>query len=269
MAVNGLDLFQKHFAPFEEAFVLIGGAACDLWFTDQGLPFRATNDLDIVLLVEALTPEFISHLQQFIQDAGYEKRYRSNNGTPVLYRFAMPMNKAYPVMIELFSQSSTDNIIPDPKQHIIPIRIDAAQSLSAILLNEAYYNFLLQHRYSTGGIRIADGVALIPFKARAWLDLTERRKQGETIRGDDIKKHRNDVFRLASTLPGNPRNPLPSELAIDLERFLNQFPNDAPDWTAIQQAIRPTTGGTIPPATLLSAIRTFYQLSDRLPIRQP
>lgn len=33
--------------------------------------FRATKDLDIVLIVEALTPEFVSKFWQYVQTAGY------------------------------------------------------------------------------------------------------------------------------------------------------------------------------------------------------
>lgn len=49
--VVGLPRFRAHFAGFEDCFILIGGAACDLWLGDLGLPFRATKDLDLVLLV--------------------------------------------------------------------------------------------------------------------------------------------------------------------------------------------------------------------------
>jgi hypothetical protein len=34
--------------------ILIGGAACDFWLTGLGINFRATKDLDIILIVEAL-----------------------------------------------------------------------------------------------------------------------------------------------------------------------------------------------------------------------
>ena len=46
------------------------------------------------------------------------------------------------------------------------------------------------------GIPVLDEAAIIPFKARAWFDLTKERQVGN--RGDEknIKKHRNDVARL-------------------------------------------------------------------------
>ena len=42
--------------------------------------------------------------------------------------------------------------------------------------------------------------ALIPLKARAFLDLTGRKLNGDQVNQRDIKKHRNDVFRLAAVL---------------------------------------------------------------------
>jgi len=41
---------------------------------------------------------------------------------------------------------------------------------------------------------------LIPYKARAWLDLKARKAAGEKIDANNIKKHRNDVFRLLQLL---------------------------------------------------------------------
>jgi hypothetical protein len=47
--------FKTYFADHGDHYVLIGGAACDLLFTDAGLPFRATKDLDIVYLLNPVT----------------------------------------------------------------------------------------------------------------------------------------------------------------------------------------------------------------------
>lgn len=51
--VIGLELFRERFRSFQGSFVLIGGTACDDWFGRQRLPFRATKELDIVLLAGA------------------------------------------------------------------------------------------------------------------------------------------------------------------------------------------------------------------------
>ncbi|MDD3898415.1 MAG: tyrosine-type recombinase/integrase, partial [Syntrophomonadaceae bacterium] len=41
-----------------DQYAIIGGTACDLLMSEDGLDFRATRDIDIVLIVESLTPEF-------------------------------------------------------------------------------------------------------------------------------------------------------------------------------------------------------------------
>ena len=54
----GLKVFKEYFRDYTQQYVLIGGAACDIIFEEQATAFRATKDLDIVLIVEALAPEF-------------------------------------------------------------------------------------------------------------------------------------------------------------------------------------------------------------------
>jgi hypothetical protein len=66
--VKGLDIFRERFHPFEKAFVVIGGAPCDQWFTDQGLIFRATRD--IVLVSEAADNEFVTAMRSFVEEGG-------------------------------------------------------------------------------------------------------------------------------------------------------------------------------------------------------
>ena len=46
--VTGLNVFRDYFADDTDKYVLIGGAACDIVFTSNDAPFRATKDLDMV-----------------------------------------------------------------------------------------------------------------------------------------------------------------------------------------------------------------------------
>ena len=54
--VTGLNVFRDYFADDTDKYVLIGGVACDIVFTSNDATFRATKDLDMVLIVEALSP---------------------------------------------------------------------------------------------------------------------------------------------------------------------------------------------------------------------
>ena len=68
---------------------------------------------------------------------------------------------------------------------------------------------------------ILDQSILIPFKARAFLDLTKRRDDGDgKVKGGDIKKHRNDVFRLSQLLPGDAVVQVSDPLREDMRQFL-------------------------------------------------
>lgn len=48
--VKGLDTFSRYFEDYKDQYVLIGGAACDIIFESNDVIFRATRDLDMVLI---------------------------------------------------------------------------------------------------------------------------------------------------------------------------------------------------------------------------
>ena len=89
--VRGLEIFKEFFRDYQEQYVLIGGAACDIVFANAELSFRATKDLDMVLIIEALTSEFGHRFWEFVSEGGYENRVKSN-GAPQFYRFDKPKN---------------------------------------------------------------------------------------------------------------------------------------------------------------------------------
>lgn len=64
--VTGLLKFRDYFKDYTGSYVLIGGAACDILFTENASDFRATRDLDVVLIVEALSVDFVEKLWDFI-----------------------------------------------------------------------------------------------------------------------------------------------------------------------------------------------------------
>ena len=70
--VKGIDVFRDYFNEYVDQYVLIGGAACDISFHENEMDFRATKDLDMVLVVEALTEEFALKFWTFIQDRSEE-----------------------------------------------------------------------------------------------------------------------------------------------------------------------------------------------------
>lgn len=217
--VKGLRVFRDYFSEYTEQYVLIGGAACDISFHENDMNFRATKDFDIVLIVEALTEAFALKFWQFIQDGKYRNKCRSN-GKPQFYRFDKPETAGYPAMIELFSRSSR-KLKPDSVLIPIPIN-DSVSSLSAILLDDNYYQILLEGRDIIDGISVLKPTFLIIFKAKAWLDLNQKAEQGEHIDSRDIKKHRNDILKISSEMILE-KYQLPSAVKKDMTDFIEKF----------------------------------------------
>ena len=214
--VKGIDIFQEYFNEYTDQYVLIGGAACSVSFEEQDINFgRTTKDLDIVLIVEAQTKEFGERFWKFIKDGKYRIRAKSN-GEPQFYRFDKPEDDNFPKMIELFCRS---DFKLNSENGLTPIHIDdSVSSLSAILLNDAYYQALMDGREIMRGISVLKPEWIIPFKAKAWLDLREKKD----VDSSDIKKHRNDIIRIVSDMVLQ-KCILPDEVRKDMEKFIEQF----------------------------------------------
>jgi hypothetical protein len=245
--IRGLDLFREHFADYRDAFVLIGGVACHEWLSTQGLTFRVTKDMDMVLIVEALDAAFVKRLWEFIEAGKYQVRHKAEDGRQ-LYRFAKPEDKQYPAMIEIFSRKPAGIDLAEGQQ-IVPIKLDEdSASLSAILLNDDYYSMVRKHHNEEKNLPFANPAALIPLKARAYLDLAERAAKGEPVNTDDIAKHRPDVFRIAATLPGEAGPAIPGAVQEDLRKFLAVFPvQNKEAWQAIGDGLKTTFGSKLKP----------------------
>lgn len=226
--MKGLDVFREYFQAYSEQYVLIGGAACDIIFEEQDTAFRATKDLDLVLIVEALTPEFGQKFWQFIRDGGYENRAKSS-GTPQFYRFDKPKSPSFPYMIELFSRV-TETFQGEAAGPLVPLPLnDEISSLSAILLNEDYYALILNGRTLVSELVVLSPTYLIPFKAKAWLDLTERKSRGQHVDEKDIRKHKNDVIRLVTLLNGSEKCELSEAVKQDMSAFVEKLRQDPVD----------------------------------------
>jgi len=129
-------------------------------------------------------------------------------------------------MIELFARDPGTFQLA-PAQAAVPMPAEAeALSLSAILLDPDYYAALRANRRVIDGVSVLDERLLIPFKARAFVDLSGRRADGETVRSGDIRKHRNDVFRLLQLLPGDAMVDIGAVIRDDLRRFAELVEGD-------------------------------------------
>jgi hypothetical protein len=132
-------------------------------------------------------------------------------------------------MIELFSRRSDAIQLPDDAV-LTPLPIDEdISSLSAILLDDDYYTFLRSGKVVIDGVTVLGAAYLIPFKAKAWLDLSMRKKMGESVDSKNIRKHKNDVFRLTDLLNPEMRIAAPETVINDVHEFIERMKEETVD----------------------------------------
>src|SRR5690554_5101073 len=218
--VHGLEKFKEYFKDYTNHYVLIGGTACEILLNDLGVSFRATKDLDIVLIIEVLDISFGKVFWKFIEDGGYKVREK-NEGENQFYRFKNPKNSSFPKMIELFSKQPL-NVNIRFNTWITPIHVDdSVISLSAILLSDEYYELLLKEKRMIDGCSILGIETIILFKMKAWLDLKKRRDSGESVDSRNLRKHKNDIFRLLVNVSPTQRILISEEIKKDITHFVN------------------------------------------------
>ncbi|GAK61003.1 hypothetical protein U27_00901 [Candidatus Vecturithrix granuli] len=230
--VRGLEIFRSFFKEYTGNYVLIGGAACDEHISEAGLTFRATKDLDIMLIIETLHAEFIARFWEFIKAGGYGEKQKSQRERKY-YRFMKPLNAAYPEQVELFARQPDLLDLPDDA-HLTPIPVvEDISSLSAILMYADYYHFAIANSEVAGNLHRVTIKGLICLKAKAFLNLTAAKEQGEKIDERDIKKHKNDVIRLAVLLTDEDSLILPDSIGADIHQFMLALEQDPPDFRTI------------------------------------
>lgn len=162
--------------------------------------------------------------ERFVDAGGYEMRQAT--GKPVFYRFQKPSDSSFPAMVELFARTPDGLRIADDSK-LTPIPLDeAVSSLSAILLDGEYYDFIMSGRRTIDGLPWVGENRLNPLKSVAWLELYARKEKGDPIDSKDARKHLNDVLRLSQLLAPDSRVAVPTRIAGDVARFLDALRAD-------------------------------------------
>jgi len=227
-------------------------------FAERSIPFRVTKDVDIVLLIETLDDAFVRRFWEFIKAGSYRKQQRSEKR--LYYRFQKPASAGYPDMLELFSRRLEQvDVGAGQTITIIPAGEDLS-SLSAILVDSAYYKLIKETKTILDELPIVQANGLIPLKAKAWLDMTERRANSERINERDIKKHRNDVFGLSLILV-DPPFALADSIRIDLQRFIASFPFNSKEWPYILASLGETYGVKFVPTEMVDTLVRHFDLT--------
>ena len=226
--VVGLDIFKKYFEQYPDNYIIIGGTACDIIIGEAGFTPRATKDIDVILIVEALSTEFVQQFWQFIKDGDYGDNEKSTDQRQY-YRFKRPKNTDFPFQIELFSRTPDVIFLPQDS-HITPIPVDDdLSSLSAILLNDEYYNYMIEHSQFEDGLHRANIEALICLKVIAFLEIKQRIENGSKEDSKQMKKHKADIFRLAVMLSPDTEYILPATIQNNVNQFIEAIAGEIPD----------------------------------------
>ena len=222
--VEGIESFIRKFADYSDCYTIIGGAACDILMTEADTGFRATHDIDMIIIMEARYREFAKVFWEYVLEADYRFGWK-NSDKVHFYRFTEP-KAGYPSMIELFSREP--DYMGEVPTEIVPIHIDDdTSSLSAILLNDDYYNFMLAGRKIISGVSVLDTEHIIPYKMYAWLDLKDKKARGERVNDRDLKKHKNDVFRLLRIIDRGISIETSGLVRENIVRFVSEIVNES------------------------------------------
>lgn len=220
--VSGFDSFRDRFRGYEDCYTIIGGTACDILMSEVGLDFRATKDIDMIILIEERFAEFSAVFWEYIRDGGYKCGWKSSD-VPHFYRFTEPQAAEYPAMIELFSRRPGFQA-RHPEIHLTPLPVsDDISSLSAIMLDDNYYRLMLEGRQTVDGVSVLRTEYLMLFKMKAWLDLQKKKADGAHVNERDLKKHKNDVFRLFPLVEPSSQIEISPAVETDLKQFVQMM----------------------------------------------
>ena len=195
--VRGIERFTDAMSGCKGGYVLIGGGACSVLFDNEGDSFRATEDLDVVVIVDGEGVEFATALWAFIKAAGYETG-KVGDGKCAYYRFCLPEGPRqvldYPGQIELFARHP-DFVLEDIRDNATNVE----------------------------GITLLDALHIIPLKMRAHIDINRSYEEGRHCNDKDRRKHRSDIVRLAGLLPPSARLELIEQMRADAGDFFADF----------------------------------------------
>ena len=273
--VRGIEHFKESLRGFEDEYVLIGGAACSMWYSEHVPEFRATNDLDVVLILEHLSARFVVSLKEYLTACGYQQwerhdLHQDGISGKVMYRFVKPANPMAPAQIELLSRKGN---VPTLDVHcsVAPVvGSEGYTGLSCIVLDDDYYHFLMKEIRKHASLPLLSVPALIVLKIKAHLNLLEN-YDSDAEHGSDagmvnVRKHRNDVFFMLMSLDDVTPRVLPHPLRRDVEYFVHLYAETSPEWDGILSHLKSKYGKVImrstSPSVLLSQLKELFLESD-------
>lgn len=216
--INGLDKFLEYFSNYKNQYVIIGGTACSLLMKLTEQDFRITQDIDMVIIAENMSSDFATAFKKFVKDGNYQ--ITNKESEPHYYRFYQKQDSQFPSLIELFSINQEIDFQDNNRYTGF---FDSEESkiagMSAIVLDNDYYSIVTEFRKDINGLTVLDTPGLILLKAKAFIDLSEKKSNNDRIDSKDISKHQKDIFRLVIILEENKKT-IAATIKNDLGKFL-------------------------------------------------
>lgn len=204
--MEGENFLTEYMQQYSDDYILIGGNACVLNFENIGASFRATVDLDIVLITESTNDQFYEHLWGYILEHGYEgKVYRGSNAGGSAYRFIQPEDNRVPnvpAQIELFSRKPDYfDVALAKRPHISPIKTgQGISNFSAILLDDDVYEFIRSSKITLKGISTVNFECLLGLKSVAWHSNQALFNENKIKDKNTVLKHPQDMISIANVI---------------------------------------------------------------------
>ena len=77
--VTGMESFVQKFRDYADCYTIIGGAACDILMTEADTEFRATRDIDMILIMEARYRKFVKVFREYILEGRYRFGWKNSD----------------------------------------------------------------------------------------------------------------------------------------------------------------------------------------------
>lgn len=101
--LRGIEHLVNYFGKeLEEQYVIIGGVAASILMEDEGMPFRSTKDIDLVLLINN-SKDLVAKVGKYVENGGYKVKESSQHKAKY-YRFSNPININFPEILEIFAR---------------------------------------------------------------------------------------------------------------------------------------------------------------------
>ncbi len=258
--VKGLEHFKNHFKSIADSFIIVGGAACEECFLHSEEKFRVTKGVDIVLTQKSKEKTFAAQFCKYVDKGGYLLRERTDEKKGV-FRFYKPQDPDFPDTLKLATTPETTfKTVDDKEVTYIHIR-DNVSNLATALYVKDYLDVLNTYKVKDdSGLFYVGPVGMLLLKVKAYLNLSTDRYDGKFVKGSDIKKHRNDVFRLSYLLTDKFKGKLSEKVQEDLKEFLKTFSEQSPEWQGLQRALTDSAFPEKSPHDIIGGMKTYFGL---------